>query len=53
MEKSLDARRPVVNGSGSAIAGRPGEQAEVELKLLAPQETLEKLREVPVIVQHP
>ena len=52
MEISLDARRPVVNDSGSAIAVRPGEQAELELKLLAPQGTLEKLREVPVIVQH-
>ena len=52
MEISLDARRPVVNDSGSAIAVRPGEQAELELKLLAPQGTLEKLREVPFIVQH-
>ena len=31
---------------------RPGEQPEIELKLLAPQGALEKLREVPVIVQH-
>ena len=52
MEISLNARQPVVNDSGIAIALRPGEQAEVELKLLAPQGTLEKLREVPVIVQH-
>ena len=52
MEISLDARRPVVNDSGSAIAVRPGEQAELELKLLAPQGTLEKLLEVPVIVQY-
>lgn len=52
MEISLNARRPVVSDSGTAIAVRPGEQAEIELKLLAPQGTLEKLREVPVIVQH-
>ena len=31
---------------------RPGEQAEVELKLLAPQRTLEKLREMSIILQH-
>ena len=35
-----------------AIAVRPGEQAELELKLLAPQGTLEKLREASVIVMH-
>jgi inorganic triphosphatase YgiF len=52
MEISLNARRPVVSDSGTAIAVRPGEQAEIELKLLAPQGTLEKLREMPVIVQH-
>jgi triphosphatase len=52
MEISLNARQPVVNDSGTAIAVRPGEQAEIELKLLAPLETLEKLREVPFIVQH-
>jgi len=34
-----------------AIAARAGEQAEIELKLLAPQGTLERLREMPVIVQ--
>ncbi len=52
MEISLNARQPVVHESGTAIAVRPGEQAEIELKLLAPQGTLEKLREVPVIVQY-
>jgi triphosphatase len=52
MEISLNARQPVVSDSGGAIAVRPGEQAEIELKLLAPQGILEKLREVPVIVQH-
>lgn len=34
------------------MAVRPGEQAEIELKLFAPQGTLERLREAPVIVQH-
>ena len=52
MEISLNARQPIVSDSGAAIAVRPGEQAEIELKLLAPQGTLEKLREAPVIVQH-
>jgi triphosphatase len=52
MEISLNARQPVVNDSGSAIAVRPGEQAEIELKLLAPQGIFEKLREMPVIVQY-
>ena len=52
MEIPLNARQPIVNDSGSAIAVRPGEQAEIELKLLAPQGILEKLREMPVIVQH-
>ena len=48
----MNAPRPVVSDSGGAIAVRPGEQAELELKLLAPQGTLEKLREAPFIVQH-
>jgi hypothetical protein len=49
----LNARQPVVNGSGTAtIAVRRGEQAEIELKLLAPEGILEELRESPVIVQH-
>jgi inorganic triphosphatase YgiF len=52
MEISLNARQPVVSEAGTAIAVRPDEQAEIELKLLAPQGALEKLREVPVIVQH-
>src|SRR6478609_7626653 len=52
MELSLNARPPIVSDSGTAIAVRPGERAEVELKLLAPQGSLEKLREAPVIVQH-
>jgi len=52
MEISLNARQPIVKDSGTAIAVRPGEQAEIELKLLAPHGTLEKLREAPVIVQH-
>jgi hypothetical protein len=52
MEKSLNAPQPVVSDSGAAIAVRPAEQAEIELKLLAPQGALEQLREMPVIVQH-
>src|SRR6202521_1795823 len=52
METSLNTRQPVVTDPGTAIAVQPGEQAKVELKLLAPQGTLEKLREMPVIVQH-
>ena len=40
-----------MNDSGSTIGARR-ERAEIELKLLAPQGVLEKLREVPVIVQH-
>lgn len=38
--------------SGAAIAVQPGEHAEIELKLLAPQGSLEKLRELPVIQQY-
>ncbi|WP_210180962.1 CYTH and CHAD domain-containing protein [Bradyrhizobium valentinum] len=41
-----------MSDSGAALAVRPGEQAEIELKLLAPQGALEQLREMPVIVQH-
>jgi len=52
MEIPLNALRPRVNHSGSAIAVRPGVPAEIELKLLAPQGILEKLREMPVIAQH-
>src|SRR5258708_27778249 len=52
MEISLNARQPIVKDSGTAIAVRPGEQAEIELKLLPPQGTREKLRDAPVIVQH-
>jgi triphosphatase len=52
METSLSAREPVVSDSGTAITVRPDEHAKIELKLLAPQESLEKLREAPVIVQH-
>jgi triphosphatase len=52
MEISLKARQPVVSDAGTAIAVRPGEQAEIELKLLAPQGSLKKLREAPFIVQH-
>jgi triphosphatase len=52
MEIALNARQPVVNDSGAAVGVRPGEHAEIELKLLAPQGSLEKLREAPVIVQH-
>src|SRR5258705_10265559 len=52
MEISLNARQPIVKDSGTAIAVRPGEQAEIELKLLAAQGALEQLREVPIIVQH-
>jgi triphosphatase len=49
---SLNARQPVVSDSGTTTAARPCEQAEIELKLLAPQGILERLREMPVIVQH-
>jgi inorganic triphosphatase YgiF len=49
---SLNAGQPVVINSGTAVAVRPDQQAEIELKLLAPPETLERLREMPVIVQH-
>jgi triphosphatase len=52
MEISLNARQPVVSDSRAATAVRPAEQAEIELKLLAPPGALEKLREVPIIVQH-
>ena len=52
MELALNAQQPILPDSGAAIASRPGEQAEIELKLLAPQGILEKLREMPVIVQH-
>jgi triphosphatase len=52
MTISLNAQQPVVNDSGTANAVRAGEQAEIELRLLAPQGTLERLRETPVIVQH-
>src|SRR5262245_52093566 len=50
MEIPLNA--PIVHDSGSGIAVRPAEQAEIELKLLVPQGILEKLREMPVIAQH-
>ena len=52
MEISKDARQSVVSDSGAAIAVQPGEQSEIELKLLAPQGALERLREMPLIVQH-
>ena len=52
METSLKARQPVVGSSGAAVAVRPVEPAEIELKLLAPQGSLEKLRDVPAIVQY-
>ncbi|MHC2338366.1 CYTH and CHAD domain-containing protein [Bradyrhizobium sp. USDA 4454] len=48
----MNERRPVVIDAGTAIAVGHGDQAEVELKLLAPQGSLEKLREAPCIVQH-
>ncbi len=48
----MNGRQSVVKDSGAAILVRPGEQAEIELKLLAPQGTLEQQREMPVIVQH-
>ena len=48
----MNVRQSVVNGSGMAIAVQPGEQAEIELKLLAPQGTMQRLREMPLIVQH-
>jgi triphosphatase len=49
---SLNAQPPVVSDSGTTTSARPGEQVEIELKLLAPQGILERLREMPVIVQH-
>ena len=52
MEIALNARPPFVSDSCIAIAVQPGEGAQVELRLLAPQGTLKKLREAPVIVQH-
>src|SRR3984885_4129466 len=52
MEISKNARQSVVSESGAAIAVQPGQQVEIELKLLAPQGALEKLREMPFIVQH-
>jgi triphosphatase len=52
MEIPLNARQPIVPDSGAAIVVRPGQQVEIELKLLAPPGILEKLREMPVIVQH-
>jgi inorganic triphosphatase YgiF len=52
MERSLNALQPVVGDSGAATVVRPAEQAEIELKLLAPPGALEKLREMPVIAQH-
>ena len=48
----MNAPQPVVGESGAVIAVRPAEQAEIELKLLAPPGALEKLREMPVIAQH-
>jgi triphosphatase len=36
----------------TAITIQSGENAEIELKLLAPQGVFEKLRELPVVVQH-
>ncbi|WP_198164028.1 CYTH and CHAD domain-containing protein [Bradyrhizobium jicamae] len=41
-----------MSDSGAAIAVQPGEHAEIELKLLAPQGSLKKLRELPVILQY-
>jgi triphosphatase len=52
MEIALQGRLPFVSDSCMAIAVQPGEWAQVELRLLVPQGTLEKLREAPVIVQH-
>ena len=48
----MNARQPIANDSGGAIVVQPGEQAEIELKLLAPQEALERLRQLPILVQH-
>ncbi len=52
MVTSLSAPQPVVSDSGATMVVRRPEQAEIELKLLAPQGALEQLREMPVIVQH-
>src|SRR4051812_32793652 len=49
---ALNTEQPVVWDSGGAAAVWPGERAEIELKLLAPQGVLETLRQIPVIVQH-
>ncbi len=45
-------RQSVPDDSDAALAGRPGEQTEIELKLLAPQGILDKLRDLPVVTQH-
>jgi inorganic triphosphatase YgiF len=47
-----NARQPAASQSGIGIAARRDEQAEIELKLLASQGSLERLRDMPVIVQH-
>ncbi|UGV28228.1 CYTH and CHAD domain-containing protein [Rhodopseudomonas boonkerdii] len=49
----MNLRQPIEpDPAGVVTAIGSGEQAEIELKLLAPQEVLEKLFETPVIVQH-
>ena len=49
----MNVQQPIAPDSAdAAVAIRPGEQAEIELKLLAPRDLLEKLSEMPVIVQH-
>ena len=52
MQIPLSTRQPIGDDSRGAVAVRPGEHAEIELKLLASQECLERLREMPAIVQH-
>jgi triphosphatase len=46
----LSVWRPMGDSSG-AMTARPGAPAEIELKLLAPEGALAKLREMPFIVQ--
>ncbi|WP_315834843.1 CHAD domain-containing protein [Bradyrhizobium prioriisuperbiae] len=45
-------RQSVPDDSDATLAVRPGEQTEIELKLLAPQGILDKLRDLPVVTQH-
>src|SRR5882757_9438609 len=48
----VNFRQPIPPVSGTPLAVRPSEQTEIELKLLAPRGILDKLRDMPMIVQH-